>query len=114
MFVVAAEGQRHLAAQPAGEQLVGPDQPLAAHGQNDGPQLVDDFVGPIGRGGDVGVEAQQGVAHEWPDEDLVRPAGQLGRGDVVPARAPLPPPRRQVGGRGLGDGRRAGGLLAAE
>ena len=114
MLMVAAEGHRHLAAQPAGEQFVGPDQPLAPHGQDDGPQLVDDFVGPIGRGGDGGVEAQQGVADEWPDEDLVRAAGQLGRGDEVPARAALPPPRRQVGGRGLGDGARPGRLLAAE
>lgn len=115
MFMVRPEGHRHLAAQPGGEQFVGADEAVAARGQDDGPQAVDDFVGAIRRGGDGGVEADEGVADERPDEDLVRAAGQVGRGDKLPAHARPASPRRDVGGDALGHGRaQPGRLLAAE
>ena len=37
VLMVAAKGHGLLIAEPAGEQFIGADKPLAAHGQNDGP-----------------------------------------------------------------------------
>jgi hypothetical protein len=84
MLVVGAEGHGALAAHPGGHLLVGADQAIRAHRQHDGAQLVEHLVGPVGLGGDLGVQADQRIA---------QPSGA----------APLayqPPPESGAAGRG--------------
>ena len=87
MFVVGAKGHGTLPAQPRRKLLVGADQPVAAHAQYDGAQLVEHLVGALRLRGNVRVETDERLAHERFDKDILRLAGQ-GRGRrVMPARA---------------------------
>ena len=63
--VLAVRAKRHrlLAAQPGHELLVGPDETVGLHGEDAGAQLVDDFVGAVGLGGDLGVEPDERLAY---------------------------------------------------
>ncbi len=61
MLVILAEGHTFVAAQPLGEGFVGAHQPIAVHREQNGVEPVQHLVGVVGPGGDVGIEAQQGV-----------------------------------------------------
>ncbi len=97
MLVVLAKGHGALAAQPGGEFFVGADQAVGAHGEHDGAQFVEHFVGALGLGGDLGVEADERIAQVVFDEHVVDAAGQRQGGDVMPARAFGVAPERDVG-----------------
>ncbi len=110
MLAVGAEGHGAVAAQPGGKLLVGAHQPVGTHGKHDGAQLVEQFLGAFGLGGDVRVEADERIAHKRLDEDILRPARQIHRGDSMPARATGAAARDEIGGGRLGycaAGRRA-------
>ncbi len=98
MLVVLAKGHGALAAQPGGEFFVGADQAVGAHGEHDGAQFVEHFVGAGGLGGDLGVEADERITQIVFDEHVVDAAGQRQGGDVMPARAFGVAPERDVGG----------------
>lgn len=97
VLVVFAEGHGAVAAQPGGEFFVGADESIGAHGEDDGAQFVEDFVGAFGLGGDFWVEADEGLAQGWFDEHVVDAAGQFEGVDEVPARAFGVAPERDVG-----------------
>ncbi len=101
VLVVLAKGHGALAAQPGGEFFVGADQAVGAHGEHDGAQFVEHFVGAGGLGGDLGVEADERIAQIVFDEHVVDAAGQRQGGDVMPARAFGVAPERDVGGLGF-------------
>ena len=97
VLVVGAKGHGLLVAQPAGEEFVGVDEALAAHGQHDGAQLVDHLVGAVGLGGDGWVEADERFAYVLFDEDILRLAGQGDGRDEMPACAAAGPAGGDVG-----------------
>jgi len=97
VLVVFAEGHGAVAAQPGGEFFVGADESIAADGEYDGAQFVEDFVGAFGLGGDLGVEADEGFAQGWFDEHVVDAAGQVEGVDGMPARGFVVAPKRDVG-----------------
>lgn len=97
VLVVFAEGHGAVAAQPGGEFFVGADESIAADGEDDGAQFVEDFVGAFGLGGDLGVEAEEGLAQVGFDEHVVDAAGQVEGVDVMPARGFVVAPKRDVG-----------------
>lgn len=97
VLVVFAEGHGAVAAQPGGEFFVSADESIAANGEDDGAQFVEDFVGAFGLGGDLGVEADEGLAQVGFDEHVVDAAGQFERINVMPARGFVIAPERDVG-----------------
>jgi len=97
MLVVFAEGHGAVTAQPGGEFFVGADESIAADGEDDGAQFVEDFVGAFGLGGDFGVEADEGFAQVGFDEHVVDAARQFEGIDVMPARSFVVAPERDVG-----------------
>jgi hypothetical protein len=101
VLVVFAEGHGAVAAQPGDEFFVGADESIAADGDDDGAQFVEDFVGAFGLGGDLGVEADEGFTQIGIDEHVVDAAGQFKRGDVMPARSLVVASERDVGRGGL-------------
>ena len=87
MLMVGPERHRALAAQPGRHLLIGLDQPIAAHCEHDGAQFVENLIGTIWIGGDLGIEVDQGVADPGLDQDFVGETGDAGRREVVPAEA---------------------------
>ena len=91
--------------EPGGELLVGLDEPVGADAHDDRAQLVEDVVGAVGLGGDLGVQPDQRLAQVVLDEDLVRLAREVLPREEVPAEAgDLPPDDARARGR-----RRCGG-----
>ena len=77
------------------------DEPVAAHRQHDGAQLVEHLVGAVGLLGDLRVQADEGLADEGLDEDVVVLAGEVSRGEEVPAEtAELAVPTGEPGADG--------------
>ena len=87
VFAVRAKGERPFAGEPGSELLVGLDEAVTADAHQDGAEPVDDVVGAVGLGGDVGVEPDQRLAQVIFDEDLVRLARDILLSEVVPAEA---------------------------
>ena len=87
MLMIRAKGHGAFAAQPGGQFLIGPHQPVTAHRQHNGAQLVDHLVGPFRLFSDGGIEADQGVAHIGFDQHLLRLPGQDSRRHKMPACA---------------------------
>ena len=111
MFAIRAEGHRAFAQCPCGEFLVRLHQPVRPRAHDDGAQAVEHVIGPAGGGGDVGVQADQGVAQMGFDQHLLRLAGKVGEGDVMPAETRNPAARA---GKAGGELRRAGRGRARE
>ena len=87
MLMIRAKGHGAFAAQPGGQFLIGPHQPVTAHGKHDGAQLVDHLIGAFRFFRNGGIEADQGVAHIGFDQHLLRLPGQDGRRHKMPACA---------------------------
>ena len=85
VLVALAEGHGAVPAQPGGELLVGLDQAVAAHAEDECAQLVQQLVGAVGLGGDGGVEADERGAHLLFDQHVVGTAVEVGGWDKVPA-----------------------------
>ena len=86
MLAVVAEGHSLLAAQPGHKILVGPHQAVGLHREDAGAQVVDDLVGAVGLGGDVGVEADERLTHPRLDHHVTELARDGGVGGIGPAR----------------------------
>jgi hypothetical protein len=114
VLVVGAEGHGAFAAQPGGEFFVGADETVAAHGQDDGAQFVDDFVGALGFGGDGRVEADERLAQVGFDEDVLRLAGDGARRHEMPSRTAAAEAGGGVGGGLLNDAWGDGLLWSAQ
>ena len=85
VFAIRAKGHRAFAQCPCGKFLVRLHQPIRPRAHDDGAQAVEHVIGPAGVGGDVGVQADQGVTKVGFDQHLLRLAGKVGGGDVMPA-----------------------------
>ncbi len=85
VLVVLAERHRAVTAQPRGELLVGLDEAVAPDREDDGAELVEHLLGAVGALGDLGVEADQRVADEGLDEDVLRLTRHVVRSQIVPA-----------------------------
>ena len=60
MLAVGAERHRLLAAQPSREVLVGPDQAIRLHREQNGPEGINDLVGEAGLVGNFGIKPDEG------------------------------------------------------
>ena len=87
MLVVVAEGHRALTAHPRSHLLVGADQPIRAHRQHDGAQLVEHLVGAVGLSGNLRVQPNQRLTQPGLDQHFLNLARHLSRGGVAPADA---------------------------
>ena len=106
VLAVGAERHRPLSGEPRCEFLVRLDQPVRPHAHQDGPQPVQDVVGPIRLRRDLRVEADQRLPHVVLDEDLVHLPRQVLRPEVVPTEAgdrAVAPREAGSGGRVVGD-----------
>ena len=87
VLVVRPKRHRAVAAHPGRQLLVGLDQPVGAHGEHDGAQLVEHLVSAVGNGGDLGVEPEERLTHPRLGEELVGETWDVRRGPVMPAEA---------------------------
>ena len=87
VLAVRAERHRPLAGEPGGELLVRLDEPVAADAHQDRAKLVEDVVGAVGLGRDLRVQPDQRLAQVILDQDFVRLARKVLRGEEVPAEA---------------------------
>lgn len=86
VFAVLAKRHRPLTGEPGSELLVGLDQAVAAHAQQDGAELVEDVVGPVRLGRDLRVQADQRLTQMNLHQHFVGLVREVLRGEEMPAQ----------------------------
>jgi hypothetical protein len=84
--MVLPKGARALTLQPSGACLIGADQSITADREHDRPQTIEGFFNTIWFGGNLEVEAEQGIVDKGFNEDFLGLSGAV-LGQVVPANA---------------------------
>ena len=83
--VLATGAERHglLPAQPGHEVLVGPHQAVGLHGEKNGPQGINDFIGAVGLSLNGGIEADEGQPQPRFHHHVAGLAGDIAGGNIL-------------------------------
>ena len=87
VLAVHPEGHGLLAPEPGYEILVRPDEAVGLNGKEDGTEVVDHLVGPVGPGSDIGVQTSRRLTGAGFGLGAVGPTGRAMRPGGLPARS---------------------------
>jgi hypothetical protein len=87
VLTLLTERHRPLTGKPGGKLLVCLDETVCTHAQDNGAQLVNDFVSAIRLVRDLRIQADQSLAEVILDENFVRLAREVLTCQVVPAES---------------------------